>query len=102
MLHVIELLLGSLDCARDPGVTSCPPGEEFEVWSGLVLVTLQTVIEAPIWLIIVLACDPTPNAELQKVTILTINKSKSISKSLNVKSKMGTSTSDFDLLITIK
>ena len=71
MLHVIELLLGSLDGARDPRVTSRPPGEEFEVWPGLVLVTLQTVIEAPIWLIIVLASDPTPNAELQKDTLLT-------------------------------
>ena len=70
MLHVIELLLRSLDGARDPGVAPRPPREEFEVWPGLVLVTLQTVIEAPVWLVIILSCDPAPNAELRQVTIL--------------------------------
>ena len=64
VLHVIELVRRSHDGAGYPGVPSCPPREEFKVWSGLVLVTLEAVIEAPVRLVVVLACDPTPNAEL--------------------------------------
>ena len=64
MLHVIELVRRSHDCAGYPGVPSCSPGEEFKVGSGLVLVTLEAVIEAPVRLVVVLARDPTPNTEL--------------------------------------
>ena len=69
MLHVIELLRRSLNSAGDPGVTPRPPGEEFKVRPGLVLVTLEAVIEAPVRLVIILACDPTPNTKLKQETI---------------------------------
>ena len=64
VLHVIELVWWSHDGTGYPGVPSCPPGEEFKVWSGLVLVTLEAVIEAPVRLVVVLPRDPTPNTEL--------------------------------------
>ena len=69
VLHIIDLLRRSLNCAGDPGVTPRPPGEEFKVRPRLVLVTLEAVIEAPVRLVIILACDPTPNTELKQETM---------------------------------
>ena len=64
-LHVVDLVGRPGDAARDPGVAPGPSGEILEVWSGLVFVTLEAVVQASVRLVVRLAGDPAGQTDKQ-------------------------------------
>ena len=64
MFHVVKFLRWPHDGAGDARVTSSAAGEELEVGSRLVLVTLETVIETSIGFVVILSEDPAQDANL--------------------------------------
>ena len=62
--RIFTPLRRSHDSTGDARVTTRSSGEEFEVWSRHVLVTLKTIIETPVWFIVSFSTDPAHDAQL--------------------------------------
>ena len=64
MLHVVKLFGWSFNSTADARVTTSPAREEFKVWPRLVLVTLETIIQTSVWLVVWLSGDPAEDAQV--------------------------------------
>jgi hypothetical protein len=78
MSHVINGLRGSIDGAGDSRISSGSSGKIFEVWSGFVLVALETVVQGAVRVVERGVPDPGPDAgsETGLASFLKINKTK--------------------------
>ena len=62
MCHIVNCLRWSIDGARDSGISSCPAGKVFKVWSGFILVALEAVVKATVRVVERGVPDPGPDA----------------------------------------